>query len=89
MRKILFYTFFQVGVSSGTGYVIGILPERPVIAMDMEERMYALQYGNWRGSKGWHIAPDEKTVAYVKGRKYAPKTMNLIKKKLVRNLYRI
>ena len=34
-----------------------------------------------KGSKGWHYAPDEKTFAYVKGRKYAPKDYESIKEK--------
>ncbi|PEC57446.1 aconitase family protein, partial [Bacillus wiedmannii] len=50
-------------------------------AMDMEERMTLCNMAIEGGAKAGIIAPDEKTVAYVKGRKYAPKDYESIKKK--------
>lgn len=50
-------------------------------AMEMEERMTLCNMAIEGGAKAGIIAPDDKTFAYVKGRKYAPKDYEIFEKK--------
>lgn len=59
------------GASGGNGYAIEFAGEA-VRALEIEARLtlcnMTVEFGAWSGL----VAPDEKTIAYVKGRPYAP-----------------
>ncbi|WP_439425982.1 3-isopropylmalate dehydratase large subunit [Oenococcus alcoholitolerans] len=71
-KDIIMAIIAKYGVSFGTGYAIEFFG--PVIEnLSMEERMTICNMSIEAGSKTGLVRPDEKTFAYIKGRKYAPK----------------
>ncbi|MRB67735.1 3-isopropylmalate dehydratase large subunit, partial [Bacillus thuringiensis] len=70
----------KYGVAVGTGYVMEFYGET-IGTMEMEERMTLCNMAIEGGAKAGIIAPDEKTFAYVKGRKYAPRDYETFEKK--------
>ncbi|ABS21451.1 3-isopropylmalate dehydratase large subunit [Bacillus cytotoxicus] len=71
-KDIILHILATYGVAVGTGYVMEFYGET-IRSMEMEERMTLCNMAIEGGAKAGIIAPDEKTFAYVKGRKYAPK----------------
>ncbi len=63
------------GTAGGTGYVIEYCGEA-IRNLSMEGRMTGCNMALEGGARAGLIAPDEKTVAYVKGRPQAPKGDN-------------
>jgi 3-isopropylmalate/(R)-2-methylmalate dehydratase large subunit len=62
----------KIGTAGGNGYAIEFGGE-VIRALSMEGRMTICNMAIEAGARAGIIAPDEKTVAYLKGRKYAPK----------------
>ncbi len=60
------------GTAGGTGHVIEYMGEA-ISALSMEGRMTVCNMAIEGGARAGLIAPDEKTLAYVKGRPHAPK----------------
>jgi 3-isopropylmalate/(R)-2-methylmalate dehydratase large subunit len=61
----------QIGTDGGTGHVIEYAGEA-VRALSMEGRMTLCNMSIEAGARAGMIAPDETTVAYLKGRRFAP-----------------
>jgi 3-isopropylmalate/(R)-2-methylmalate dehydratase large subunit len=62
----------QIGTAGGTGYVIEYTGDA-IMALSMEGRMTVCNMSIEAGARAGLIAPDEKTLAYLKGRPRAPK----------------
>src|SRR5437870_4160632 len=62
----------QIGTAGATGHVIEYTGEA-IRALSMEERMTVCNMSIEAGARAGLIAPDETTVAYLKGRPLAPK----------------
>ncbi|MBD1381171.1 3-isopropylmalate dehydratase large subunit [Metabacillus arenae] len=70
-KDVILYLIGQYGVKFGTGYCIefsGAVIEN----MSMDERMTVCNMSIEAGARAGLIAPDETTLSYIKGRKYAP-----------------
>jgi 3-isopropylmalate/(R)-2-methylmalate dehydratase large subunit len=61
----------RIGVAGGTGHVIEYRGEA-IEALSMDERMTVCNMSIEAGARAGMIAPDEKTFAYLKGRRFAP-----------------
>jgi 3-isopropylmalate/(R)-2-methylmalate dehydratase large subunit len=61
----------EIGVDGGTGYAMEFRGST-ITALSMEERMTICNMAIEGGSRIGMIAPDEKTVEYVRGRPHAP-----------------
>ena len=71
-KDVILAIIREIGTAGGTGHAIEYAG--PVIdAMSMEGRMTVCNMTIEAGSRFGLIAPDDKTVAYVQGRPYAPK----------------
>jgi 3-isopropylmalate/(R)-2-methylmalate dehydratase large subunit len=66
------YLIGHIGASAGTGFAIEYAGPT-VEALSIEERMTLCNLSIEMGAKIGLIAPDEKTIAYVRGREFAPK----------------
>jgi 3-isopropylmalate/(R)-2-methylmalate dehydratase large subunit len=62
----------QIGVSGGTGHVFEYAGPA-VRALSMEERMTLCNMSIEGGARAGMVAPDDTTIEYVAGRKFAPK----------------
>jgi 3-isopropylmalate/(R)-2-methylmalate dehydratase large subunit len=62
----------KIGTAGGNGFAIEFGGE-VIRALSMEGRMTICNMAIEAGARAGIIAPDEKTVAYLQGRKYAPK----------------
>lgn len=65
----------KIGTAGGNGYAIEFGGE-VIRALSMEGRMTICNMAIEAGARAGIIAPDEKTVAYLKGRQYAPRGDN-------------
>lgn len=71
-KDVILYIIRNIGTDGATGYVIEY--RGPVIRdMTMEERMTVCNMSIEAGGRAGMIAPDDKTFAYVEGRRFAPK----------------
>lgn len=70
-KDIILALIAQNGVDFGVGYALEFYGDA-ITALSMEERMTICNMAIEGGAKMGLIAPDEKTIAYVKGREYAP-----------------
>lgn len=61
----------RLGTAGGAGYAVEYAGEA-IRALDLEGRMTVCNLSIELGAKIGMVAPDEKTYAYVKGRRYAP-----------------
>lgn len=61
----------QIGTDGASGYIIEYAGDA-VTALSMEGRMTLSNMSIEAGARAGMIAPDEKTFAYLKGRRYAP-----------------
>jgi 3-isopropylmalate/(R)-2-methylmalate dehydratase large subunit len=71
-KDIVLYIIAKISTSGGTGHFIefaGTAFEQ----LSMEGRMTVCNMSIECGARGGLIAPDEKTIKYVKGRQFAPK----------------
>ena len=62
----------KIGTAGGTGYAIEFGGEL-IRGLSMEGRMTLCNLAIEAGARAGIVAPDEKTVAYLQGRQYAPK----------------
>lgn len=74
-KDIILYIIAKISSSGATGYFVEYAGEA-IRNMSMEERMTICNMSIEMGARGGLIAPDEKTFAYIKGRKFAPKNFN-------------
>jgi 3-isopropylmalate/(R)-2-methylmalate dehydratase large subunit len=71
-KDIILAIIGQIGTAGGTGYVIEYTGSA-IRALSMEGRMTLCNMSIEGGARAGMVAPDEKTVAYIKGRPLAPK----------------
>ncbi len=62
----------RIGTDGATGHVIEYTGEA-IRSLSMEGRMTVCNMSIEAGARAGMIAPDEKTIAYLQGRRYAPK----------------
>ena len=68
----------KIGTNGGTGYVIEFAGEA-IEALSMEGRMTVCNMAIEAGARAGMIAPDEKTYAYLKGKRHSPSDENFEK----------
>ncbi len=71
-KDVALYLMAQLTTSGATGYFVEYAGD-VVRAMTMESRLTLCNLSIEMGARGGFIAPDETTLAYLKGREYAPK----------------
>ncbi len=71
-KDVALYIISQLTTSGATGYFVEYAG-KVFRDMSMEGRMTVCNLSIEMGARGGMIAPDEKTIAYVKGREFAPK----------------
>ncbi len=71
-KDLILAIIAKFGVDVGTGYIAEYTGEA-IREMSMEERMTVCNMSIEAGARAGLISPDEKTIAFLKGRKYAPK----------------
>ncbi len=71
-KDVILHIIGKIGVDGATGMVIEYRGST-ISAMDMEERMTLCNMSIECGAKAGMVAPDEKTINYIKGRKLAPR----------------
>lgn len=74
-KDMILFLIGQEGVAAGSGYAVEYAGPA-VRALSIEERMTLCNLSIEMGAKVGMVAPDEKTMDYVKGREYAPKGAN-------------
>jgi 3-isopropylmalate/(R)-2-methylmalate dehydratase large subunit len=70
-KDVILYIIAQLTAAGGTGYFIEYAGST-IDAMSMEARMTICNMSIEMGARGGMIAPDQKTIDYLKGRKYTP-----------------
>lgn len=70
-KDIILYIISKLTAAGGTGYFVEYAGEA-IRALSMEARMTICNMSIEMGARGGLIAPDETTIAYVKGKKFAP-----------------
>ncbi|ABK44287.1 3-isopropylmalate dehydratase, large subunit [Magnetococcus marinus MC-1] len=71
-KDIILYIIGNIGTAGGTGYVLEF-GGSAIQALSMEGRMTVCNMAIEAGARAGMVAVDEKTIAYVQGRPYAPK----------------
>jgi len=71
-KDVILHIIRKLGVNGGTGYAYEY-GGSAIDAMNMEERMTLCNMSIEGGARAGYVNPDEKTYAYLKGRKYSPK----------------
>lgn len=71
-KDIMLAIIGKIGTAGGTGYVIEYGGDA-IRALSMEGRMTVCNMSIEAGARAGLVAVDDKTIAYVKGRPYAPK----------------
>lgn len=71
-KDVILKIISEHGIQFGTGYVIEYTGET-IREMSMEERMTVCNMSIEAGARAGLIAADETTIAYLRGRRYAPK----------------
>lgn len=71
-KDIILAIIGEIGHAGATGHVIEYAGQA-IEALSMEERMTVCNMSIEAGAKAGFIAPDEKTVDYLKDKEYAPK----------------
>ena len=71
-KDIILKIIGEIGTAGGTGYVIEYSGEA-ISKLSMESRMTICNMSIEAGARAGLIAPDKKTVEYIKGRPFAPK----------------
>ena len=74
-KDIILNIIGKIGTAGGTGYVIEYSGEA-ISSLSMEGRMTICNMSIEAGARAGLIAPDIKTINYIKGRPYAPKKEN-------------
>jgi 3-isopropylmalate/(R)-2-methylmalate dehydratase large subunit len=71
-KDIVLAIIGKIGTAGGTGYVLEYTGAA-IRALSMEGRMTLCNMSIEAGARAGMVAPDEKTIAYIKGRPMAPK----------------
>lgn len=71
-KDVILYILATYGFDFGTGHIIEYSGET-IKNMTMEERMTVCNMSIEGGARAGLISPDETTLSYIQGRKYAPK----------------
>jgi 3-isopropylmalate/(R)-2-methylmalate dehydratase large subunit len=71
-KDIILSIIGRIGTGGGTGSVVEYAGDT-IRALSVEERMTVCNMSIEGGARAGMIAPDEKTFAYLRGKKYAPK----------------
>ncbi len=71
-KDLILALIAQIGTAGGQGYVVEYRGEA-IEALSMEARMTICNMSIEAGARAGMIAPDETTLAYVRGRQYAPR----------------
>ncbi|HEY2571317.1 MAG TPA: 3-isopropylmalate dehydratase large subunit, partial [Solirubrobacteraceae bacterium] len=71
-KDIILALIAKIGTGGATGHVIEYRG-KAIEALDMEERMTICNMSIEAGARAGMIAPDEKTFAFLAGRRFAPK----------------
>lgn len=71
-KDVVLYILSQLSASGATGYFIEFTGST-IRDLSMEARMTICNMSIEMGARGGLIAPDEKTMEYIKGREFAPK----------------
>jgi len=71
-KDLILYLIGKLTTSGGTGYVLEYTGEA-IRNLSMEERMTVCNMSIEAGARAGMIAPDEKTIDYLRGRPFAPK----------------
>ncbi|MEW6682752.1 MAG: 3-isopropylmalate dehydratase large subunit [Nitrospirota bacterium] len=71
-KDVILSIIGRIGTDGGTGTVVEYAGDT-IRALSMEERMTVCNMSIEAGARAGLIAPDEKTFAYLKGRRYVPK----------------
>lgn len=71
-KDLVLYVIAKLTTGGGTGYFVEFSGSA-IRNLSMEGRMTVCNMSIEMGARGGLIAPDEKTIEYVKGREYAPK----------------
>ena len=79
-KDIILNIIGKIGTAGGTGFVIEYAGET-IKNLSMEERMTICNMSIDAGARAGLVAPDEKTVEFIKGRPMAPKEDNWEKAK--------
>ncbi len=74
-KDIILKIIGEIGTAGGTGYVIEYSGDA-ISKLSMEGRMTICNMSIEGGARAGLIAPDEKTLKYIKGRPYAPVGQN-------------
>ncbi len=70
-KDLALHIIYQIGVNGGTGFAIEYAGES-IRALEMEGRMTLCNMTIEAGARAGMVAPDEKTVEYLRGRQKAP-----------------
>jgi len=71
-KDLILFIISRITAGGGTGYFIEYAGSA-IRSLSMEGRMTVCNMSIEMGARGGHIAPDEVTIAYLKGREFAPK----------------
>jgi len=71
-KDVVLYIISKLTAAGGTGHFIEFAGEA-ITDLSMEARMTICNMSIEMGARGGMIAPDEKTIEYIKGREHAPK----------------
>ena len=74
-KDLVLYLIGDLTTAGGTGYVLEYTGE-VVRQLSMEERMTVCNMSIEVGARAGLIAPDEKTIEYIRGRKFAPQDID-------------
>ena len=74
-KDIILSIIGKIGTAGGTGYVIEYFGDA-ISNLSMEGRMTICNMSIEAGARAGLIAPDDKTIDYIKGRPFAPKSNN-------------
>jgi 3-isopropylmalate/(R)-2-methylmalate dehydratase large subunit len=74
-KDIILDIIGKIGTAGATGYAVEYAGSA-IRALSMEGRMTICNMSIEAGARAGMIAPDEKTFAYLKGRRFAPGTLN-------------
>jgi 3-isopropylmalate/(R)-2-methylmalate dehydratase large subunit len=70
-KDLILYLIGRIGTAGGTGYVLEYAGSA-IRALSIEQRMTVCNMSIEAGARAGLIAPDQKTVDYVRGREFAP-----------------
>jgi 3-isopropylmalate/(R)-2-methylmalate dehydratase large subunit len=70
-KDLILYLIGEISTAGGTGYVVEYTGEA-IRELTMEQRMTICNMSIEGGARAGMIAPDEKTIEYVRGKEFAP-----------------